>query len=309
MTRPDGNQVLNSLSMTTPPGFSATLRGVASCPDATLAAIAASGSGAAEIASPACSPASRIGSATVGAGAGTHQVYFPGSVYLAGPYKGAPLSLAVITPAVSGPYDLGNVVVRAAIGIDPVSAQITAASDPLPRIIEGIPLRLRTVRIDLDRQGFTLNPTNCDPFAVTSRAHGRRGRLGNSRDPLPGLELRSARLRAEALHQALWLDQAPRPPGADGDRHGGQRRGRQHQARWSSPCRRIQQLDNAHISSPCTRRQFAAEQCPESSILGSATAITPLLDQPLSGPVYLRSSEHKLPDLVAALEGPASRSP
>ncbi len=305
VTRPDGSQVLNGLSMTTPPGFSATLRGVAPCPDSTLAAIAASGSGAAEIASPACPPASRIGSATVGAGAGTHQVYFPGTVHLAGPYKGAPLSLAVITPAVSGPYDLGNVVVRAALGIDPVSAQITATSDPLPRIIEGIPLRLRGVRIDLDRPGFTLNPTNCDPFAVTSVLTGGEGGLATpgvhfqasscqALDFGPKLSTRLSGSSKRLGHPALSATVTAGTEGANIKR-----------VVVSLPP--VQQLDNAHISNPCTRRQFEAKQCPGSSILGSATAVTPLLDQPLTGPVYLRSSDHELPDLVVALEGPASQ--
>jgi hypothetical protein len=306
VTRPDGHQVFDTLNLTAPPGFSATLRGVASCPDSTLAAIAGSGSGAAEIASPGCSPASRIGTATVGAGAGTHQVYFPGSVHLAGPYRGAPLSLAVITPAVSGPYDLGNVVVRAAIGIDSVSARITAASDPLPRILEGIPLRLRTVRIDLDRREFTLNPTNCDPFAVTSAIAGGEGGSAapwthfqaSSCDVLnfaPKLSTRLSGSTKRLGHPALT---ATVTAGSANDAN-------IRRAVVALPS--TQQLDNSRIKGPCTRRQFAADQCPESSILGSATAVTPLLDQPLIGPVYLRSSDNELPDLVAALQGPASQ--
>ena len=306
VTRPDGNQILDKLSLNAPPGFSATLKGVASCSDATLAAIAASGSGAAELASPGCPAASRIGSATVGAGAGTHQVYFPGAVHLAGPYKGAPLSLAVITPAVSGPYDLGNVVVRAAIGIDPVDARITAASDPLPRILEGIPLRLRTIRIDLDRKDFTLNPTNCDPFAVTSVITGDEGGSAapwthfqasscDALDFAPKLSTKLSGSTKRLGHPALTATVTA----------GGATDANIRRAVVTLP--RTQQLDNARINGPCTRQQFAADRCPASSILGSAMAITPLLDEPLRGPVYLRSSNNKLPDLVAALQGPASQ--
>ncbi len=146
LTRNDGDQNLSGLNVTTPPGFSATLAGIPYCSDAALAAAAEpSYSGLEEEANPSCPAASQIGTATTGAGAGTHPVYVPGKVYLAGPYKGAPLSLAVITPALSGPYDLGNVVVRAALHVNPETAQITAVSDPLPQILEGIPLRLRSI--------------------------------------------------------------------------------------------------------------------------------------------------------------------
>ena len=176
LTRPDGDQTLAALNVSTPPGFSATLSGVPYCPDAALARAPSPATRVlVEMASPSCPAASQIGTAAVGAGAGTHPLYLPGKVYLAGPYKGAPLSLAVITPAVSGPYDLGDVVVRAALHIDPTTAQITAVSDPLPQILQGIPLRLRSILINLDRKDFTLNPTNCSPFAVTSEDFGDQG--------------------------------------------------------------------------------------------------------------------------------------
>ena len=127
------------------------------------------------MASPSCPAGSHIGTSSTAAGAGDHPVHLAGSVYLAGPYKGAPLSLAVVTPAVSGPYDLGNVVVRAAVHVDPTSARLTAVSDPLPQIVGGIPLRLRQILVNLDRPGFMLNPTDCDRFAVQARVFGDQG--------------------------------------------------------------------------------------------------------------------------------------
>ena len=146
------------------PGFSRRLQGHPLLPGlGARRAMTARLPGLAELATPSCPAASQIGTAVAGAGAGTHPLYLPGKVYLAGPYKGAPLSLAVVTPAVSGPYDLGNVVVRAAINVDPVTAQVTAFSDPLPQIIGGIPLRAASVRVNLDRPDFILNPTNCAP--------------------------------------------------------------------------------------------------------------------------------------------------
>ena len=159
LTRPDGDQDLTGLTVTAPPGLSATLAGIPYCSDAALQAAAESSySGLEEEANPSCPAASAIGTSVVGAGAGTHPVYLPGKVYLAGPYKGAPLSLAVITPAISGPYDLGNVVVRAALHVNPETAQITAISDPLPQILEGIPLRLRSILVELNRERLHPQP-------------------------------------------------------------------------------------------------------------------------------------------------------
>ena len=164
------------IQVTTPPGFLASLKGIPYCPEAAIAKLGSPGyTGAAEQASPACPAASQIGTAIAGAGAGTHPVYVNGKVYLAGPYKGAPLSLVVSVPALSGPYDLGVVPVRVAIDVDPETAQITAVSDPLPQIQEGIPLRTRFVRIALDRPGFALNPTNCNPFSVGATIAGDEG--------------------------------------------------------------------------------------------------------------------------------------
>ena len=130
VTRNDGDQNLSSINVTTPPGFAATLAGVPYCSDAQIAAAAEpSYSGIEQLASPSCPAASQIGTSDTGTGAGTHPVYFPGKVYLAGPYKGAPLSLVVISPALSGPYDFGSVVVRAALHVNPETAQVTTVSD------------------------------------------------------------------------------------------------------------------------------------------------------------------------------------
>ena len=120
---------------------------------------------------------------STGAGAGTHQVYVQGRVFLAGPYKGAPLSILAVVPAVSGPYDLGNIVVRSAINLDEETAQVHATTDPIPQIIEGVPLRTRHIRVSLNRPNFTLNPTNCDPFAVNATLFGERRRRRWRRAP------------------------------------------------------------------------------------------------------------------------------
>jgi hypothetical protein len=302
LRRADGDQDLAGLTLTTPPGFSATLAGIPYCPDGALALAASpSYSGIVEQESSVCPTASQIGTALAGAGAGNHPVYVPGKVYLAGPYKGAPLSLAVITPAISGPYDLGNVVVRVALRVDPTDAHITAVSDPLPQILQGIPLRLRAIRINLDRPGFAINPTNCDPFLIEAAVLGDQGSVANLGEHFqlancgtlpfePDLALSLAGGEKRTQNPALTAVLKAKP-------------GEANIARTSVALPAGEILDNAHIQNPCTRVQFAANACPPSSVLGFAKAVTPLLEKPLEGPVYLRSSSHKLPDVVADLRG------
>jgi hypothetical protein len=307
LTRTDGDQNLNTIQATVPPGLLAKVAGIPYCPDATLAAIGApSALGVSELASSSCPTASEIGTSDTGAGAGDHPVYLPGRVFLAGPYKGAPLSLAVVTPAVSGPYDLGNVVVRAALNLDPISTQITATSDPLPTILQGIPLRLRYIRIALDRQQFTVNPTNCNPFSVNTVLTGVEGataspsvryQAGNCTDltfkPQLKLQLSGSTKRAGNPGLKATLTQTGAPFA--------------NFSRVQVALPHSEFLDQEHIKTICTRVQFAAHNCPAASVYGHATATSPLIGTPLSGPVYLRSSSNKLPDLVVALHGPVTQ--
>lgn len=303
LNRADGDQNLKTISVTGPPGLSATLRGVPYCPEPVLNELSnASYSGAAEQAVPKCPADSRVGTAMTAAGAGTHPVSFPGNVYLAGPYRGAPLSLVVVTPAVEGPYDLGNVVVRSAIMVDPATARVTVASDPLPQIVGGVPLRLRSVAINLDRKEFTLNPTNCDPFSVQTSLGGDEGatagpsagfQVANCADLAfgPKLSLRLSGGTNRLGHPAVKAVLRAKP---------GQEANISQVVTALPP---TEVLDNAHLNAPCTRVQYANNACPDGSKLGTATAETPLLDQPLSGPVILRTSTHGLPDLVVQLNG------
>jgi hypothetical protein len=302
VTRNDGDQNLSGLNVSTAPGFAATLKGVSYCPESAIDTLRSAGySGRAELIAPACPAASQIGTATTGVGAGSHPLYTPGRVYLAGPYKGAPLSLLVVVPAVSGPYDLGNVVVRAAIFVDPVTAQVKTVSDSIPQILEGVPLRLRSLLVNLDRPDFALNPTNCDPLSTDSVSFGSEGgsfnESGNfqaancanlSFRPKLGMRLRGSTKRRG--HPALRAVLRTTP-------------GEANISRVAVTMPKNELLDNSHIGTICTRVQFAANACPAASVYGTATAITPLLDHPLKGNVYLRASKHKLPDLVADLHG------
>jgi hypothetical protein len=303
LSREDGSQRLRSLSVTLPPGLSGKLAGVPYCPEAGIRQAesrTAPGDGALEQASPSCPAQSRVAGVEVGAGAGPSPLRVPGTAYLAGPYKGAPLTLAILTPAVAGPFDLGVVTVRAALRVDPVTAQIQVVSDPLPQILAGVPLDLRAVRVDVDRPSFTLNPTSCErmslsgealgvssPAAVSSPFQvGACGALGFK--PRLRLSLKGGTARNANPALTAIVGSAP---------------GQANIRRVSVALPHSEFLDQAHIRTVCTRVQFAQQACPAASIYGHARAFTPLLDAPLEGPVYLRSSSNSLPDLVVALHG------
>jgi hypothetical protein len=300
LTRKDGEQEFSSLEATLPKGLAAKFTGIPYCPDAALAA-AAIRTGKAEQANPSC-PASRIGSVTVGAGPGPNPYYAKGTAYLAGPYKNAPMSVAVITPAVAGPFDLGTVVVRNALFVDPETAQGRVVSDPFPKILDGVPLRLRSIDVNLDRPSFTLNPTSCEAKSIDAKVTSTDGASSSPTNHFqasdcaklgfkPKLKLSlkggTKRTKHPALKAVLTY-----PKGAYANI-----------ARASVALPHSEFLAQNHIRTICTRVQFAADACPKGSIYGHATATTPLLEQPLSGPVYLRSSNNPLPDLVAALHG------
>jgi hypothetical protein len=304
LKRADGQQLIKGLDLSLPPGLTGKLAGVSECSDAAIAA-AQGKSGREELASPSCPASSQVGEVTVGAGAGSQPYYTKGTVYLGGPYKGAPLSFAIVTPAVAGPYDLGNVVVRAAVDVNPATAKITVHSDPLPTILEGIPLQMREIRVDTNRPQFTLNPTSCDPFQVTglvTSAAGQAAALANrfqvggcgGLDFKPNLKLAfkggTKRTKHPALKSVLTF-----PKVGDFANIG----------RAAVTLPQSEFIDQAHIGSPCTRPQFAARTCPKISVLGKAKAWSPLLDKPLEGNVYFRSNggERELPDIVVDLRG------
>jgi hypothetical protein len=308
LSRNDGTQRINGLELSLPPGILGVLKGIPYCPEASIQAAMSrsdTGEGQAEIDSPSCPSASRIGSVSAGAGAGPNPIYVDtGKAYLAGPYKGAPLSLVVIAPAVAGPLDLGTVVVRNQLRIDRRTAQITAVSDPIPTILHGVLLDIRDVRMKIDRQNFVLNPTNCEAMGFNGQVSGESGAKApvSDRFQLTGCEnlgfkpnlrivLKGGTKRGD--HPSLLATLKARPGDAN-------------IARAAVTLPRSAFLDQAHIRTICTRVQFAAESCPPGAIYGSAEATTPLLDETLKGNVILRSSDNKLPDLVGTLNGIAT---
>lgn len=309
LTRTDGDQEITSYSTKFPPGLLGKIAGIPYCSEEAIAR-AAQNAGFAEAANPSCPEASRIGHTVSGYGLGSTLTYASGGLYLAGPYHGLPFSVVAIDSATVGPFDLGVVIVRSAIRVDPRTAQVSidsAGSDPIPHIIGGIPIHLRDIRVYIDRPGFMLNPTNCSQLSLDSWLNGAGANLGSAADdPLasatapfqvsncsalgfkPSLTFRLKGRSKRGDYPALKATYTPRPGDAN-------------VAKVTATLSNRIFLAQGHIDTVCTRRQFANGQCPDGSVYGYATAETPLLGEPLKGPVYLRASDNTLPDMVAAI--------
>jgi hypothetical protein len=313
LSRNEGEQELTRFSSVLPEGVLARIAGVNRCADEAVA-VAKAKTGMEEMASPSCPSGSEIGTTLAGAGAGSVLTRVSGHVYLAGPYHGAPLSVIAITPAVAGPFDVGTVVVRQALRINPVTAQATvdgSISDSIPHILKGIKLNLRDLQVRIDRPQFTTTPTSCDPTRVAATL------FGAGLDPFSSADDSSADL-ANRYQAASCLNLGFRPRLSlklSGPTHRSAHpalratlkmpKGGANIAKTTVLLPETEFIDNAHIANPCTRVQFDAGKCPAGSILGTATAYSPLLDKPLRGPVYFRSNggARELPDLVADLDG------
>jgi hypothetical protein len=286
LTRPDGSRQLGAIDTTLPAGLLAKLAGRQPCPEAALAAAAAK-SGRQEQAAPSCPPASRVGSLDISAGAGPVPYDLTGSAYLTGPYKGASFSLATITPALAGPFDLGTVINRAALYLDPKSTRVHVVSDPFPQTLQGIGTDLRSVALSLDAPAFVKNPTSCNPLALDG-ALGARFQVGDcSRLAFaPKLELAALGPAKRGAHPTL---KATLTPGKGNPAN---------LAALSVALPKALGLDKARIKAICSAAQLSA--CPSASAYGAAKVQTPLLADPLQGPVYLRKAG-KLTELAIDL--------
>ena len=306
--RPDGQQEIKGVNVTLPKGLTGNLTGIPYCSEAALSA-AATKSGAAEQASPSCSPESMIGTTSTEAGTGSNPVKLAGKAYLAGPYKGAALSMAVITPALSGPFDLGTVVVRVALNVNPETAQIHAVSDPIPNVFGGVKLDIRSIDVNVDRSKFMLNPTNCSAQATSGVLNG------GGADPANPAAFSS--YSVSAPFQATECNKLGFKPKLFTRLYGPTTRaknpriraileaplGNANLSRSALTLPRAIFLDQSHIKTVCTRPLLAAQECPQSAVYGQAEAKTPLLSGKLKGPVYLVGVGRQLPDLVADLRG------
>jgi hypothetical protein len=309
--RGDGQQEVKGVDIALAPGMTGKLAGISYCSEGALAA-AANRDGKAEQASSSCSPQSQVGTATIASGTGPSPIQITGKVFLSGPYRGAPLSLAVLTPATAGPYDLGTVVVRVALFVDPETAQIRAVSDPIPHVFGGAQLSIRSIDIDIDRKDFTLNPTSCEPLATGGVLNGG-GANPNSvaafssfavSTPFQTTDCGALGFKPKLFTRMFGGRKAMRRGGHAKFRAVlAAREGDANIRRAVLTLPRSLFLDQGNIRTICTRVQLAAGACPKAAIYGFARARTPLLDDELAGPVYLTSSDNLLPDLLVDLRG------
>ncbi len=293
ITRGDLDQELSTITVQTPSGVTGRIANVPLC------AAAAAGAGT-------CPESSRIGDVITGAGAGTNPFFITnGRAYLTGPYKGAPFGLSIVVPAVAGPFNLGNVVVRSAIFVDKHTADLRVATDPLPTILQGIPLDVRDVRVDIDRSGFFLNATSCAAKQITANFQSTAGWKTSA----------STRYQASDCASLGFKPRMVLTVGSKGHTANGKTTpfsttltmpsSNQSNLRWVRVT--LPSTLNARltvINRACTRAQFESNirLCAHAKA-GTATAVTPLLRSALHGGVYFVKNGHPLPDLFVALRG------
>jgi hypothetical protein len=274
--RKDREDVATGLSVGLPTGLLASVKNVALCSDAQ----ADSGT---------CPDASRVGSAMVAAGAGDHPYYLSNQpVSLTGPYKGAPYGLAIAVQAKAGPFDLGTVVVRQALNIDPDDAHVTVVSDPLPTIRDGVPLRVRRINVVVDRPGFMRSPTSCEAKAIGASVGSLGGQTVNLSSPFavdgcsklpfaPKLAMKLAGSKETKVggHPGIEALVTQRPGEAAIK-----------SAEVTLPLSLALDPDHAASENLCEYADGLADRCPQKSVIGTATAISPLLKAPLTGKVF-----------------------
>jgi hypothetical protein len=295
IARADRQQYLSQLSVTTPPGLLGMLSSVPLCREPQ----AAQGT---------CPAASEIGTTTVAAGAGSHPFWIAGRVYLTESYKGAPFGLSVVVPAVAGPFNLGVVVVRSAITVDPNTSALTIVTDPLPQIIDGVPLRIQTINVSVNRPDFMFNPTGCHTQQIAVAVAGAQGALAHVSDPFTAANCRalpfspkltvSSQARTSKDNGASLLAKVTYKPGQANIKSVAVVLPRQLPARLTT------------IQKACLAATFEANPaaCPAGSLIGIAKATTPVLPVPVSGPMYLVShGGAAFPDLVLLLQGDGVR--
>jgi hypothetical protein len=303
MSRNDDEQGFTGLTVSLPQGLLGKIAGVAECSDAAIAAAAAQ-SGAAEQSNPSCPASSQLGTAQTAAGPGPDPFVVGGKAYLTGPYRGAPYGIAVIVPALAGPFDLGTVVVRQALYIDRNDAHVTDVSDPFPTILQGIPLRIKRISVTLDRPSFTFNPTSCEPKTISATATsigGAHAALAShfqavncANLPFKPMLTSSTKGNASKKNGAALVVKVTSSPGQANIA----------KTRLVLPKALPSRLTT--IQKACVDSVFEANPatCPEGSNVGMATVHTPILNGPLSGPAYLVShGAAAFPDVEFVLQG------
>ena len=300
LSRADREQYVKGIQVHTPPGLLGILANVPLC-----------GEPAADAGS--CPESSKIGTTRVASGAGSHPFEIEGDVYLTGPYRGAPFGLSVVTHAVAGPFNLGLVVVRARIQVDPENSTLRVTTDEtgpyaVPQIIFGVPLRLQRITVDIDRPNFMFNPTNCSAQQISASISGNQGAVANVSSPFavggckslafkPKFTVSTSGHTSRANGASLDV-KLSYPKGAMGNDANVAR------VKVDLPKQLPSRLPT--LQQACLAKTFESDPaaCPTASIVGIARTTTPLLPVELSGPVYFVShGGEAFPSLIIVLEG------
>ncbi len=316
--REDGEQEITKFTTTMPPGLSGNLTGIPFCSDAEIEA-AREATGTQESAAPSCPITSEIGYSLVEAGVGTVLAQTPGKIYLAGAYNGAPLSIVSVTSVTVGPFDLGTVVIRFALRINPITAQVeidSVGSDPIPHIIDGIVTHVRDIRVYVNRHDFVLNPTSCARMQIANAITGTGANYAIAAD--------QDNVQVETPFQAADCANLGFKPkfSVATDGHTSRRDGASLTAKLVYPIAPVGTQANIHevkvdlpkqlpsrlstLQKACIAATFEANpaSCPAASRVGTAIARTPIVPVPLTGPAYFVSHGGlKFPELVFVLQG------
>jgi hypothetical protein len=307
LTRTDAEQEISGFSTNLPSGLTGDLSGIPFCPEADIEA-ARQKTGVQEEAQPSCPVASQIGHTLVGTGVGAVLAYVPGKIYLAGPFHGAPFSLVAVTSAVVGPFDLGTVVLRFGLTIDPYTARVSVtptSSEPIPTILKGIVTHVRDIRVYIDRNKFTLNPTSCNPLSIGSTLTSSLGATKTVTSPFQASNCQG--LGFKPVFKVSTSGKTSRKAGASLT------------VKLSYPAGVQANISKVKVDLPkqlpsrlttlqkaCTAAQFEANPagCPPESRVGFAKAVTPLIPVPLEGPAYFVShGGEAFPSLIIVLQG------
>ena len=241
------------------------------------------------------------------AGPGDHPFNAIGRMYLSGPLDGAPLSLAAVTPALAGPYDYGVVVVRVALNVDPHDAHVLAVSDKVPSIIGGIPLRLRSIQVNIDRPNFMINPTNCNPFSVLSHGVGDEGTSVAFSSPFQAINCQTLPFKPKMTIKQKGGTARAQDPVLEFDLH--TRTGDANIKSVAVTLPKAFSVDQRHLGNICSKAELAANRCAGKAAIGTVSVDTPLLEAPLTGTAYAVSGYGKLPHLAFILGGQVTLIP
>jgi hypothetical protein len=310
LQRGDGQQRIERLQFKTPPGLSGMISGVPLC-------------GEPQAAQGTCTAASQIGHTVVEAGPGPYPLVVPepgrpaAPIYLTGPYEGAPFGLSIVTPVIVGPFNLGTIVTRAAIAVDPKTAQITVTTDPLPQIVDGVPTDLRTIDAVIDRPDFMFNPTNCSPMSFSGTASSTEGASAALSSPFQVGSCRSLAFKPDfkvstsgktSKADGASLDaKVIYPTGALGANQASSQSNIAY-VKVDLPKQLPSRLTT--LQKACVAAVFESNpsSCPAASVIGIVRVNTPVLPVQLTGPVYFVShGGEAFPSLEVVLQGDGVR--